>query len=387
MKINMVLPTVDISGGVRVIAIYAQRLAQRGHEVTCVSCTARPASLRRKIGSLARGRGWPANPRPRPSHMDSVDVAHRVISPWRPIRDADVPDGDVVLATWWETAEWVAALSPSKGAKAYLIQHHELLFEGMPRERVAATWRLPLHKITISKWLTEVAHDTYGDPYASHVPNSVDTDQFHAPPRGRQQQPTVGMLYSATKFKGAQVSLEAIGRASKQVPGLRVVAFGAEPVNPELPLPPGAEYHHRPPQNAIKDLYAKCDVWLCGSRSEGFHLPPLEAMACRCPVVSTRVGGSMDVIDEGVNGHLVDVGDVAALADRLTRVLKLPEPAWRQMSDAALSTAKRYTWDDAAQRLESALHVAIRRSRNGMHTASSADLIQAESAGLQVQGS
>ncbi len=362
MKINMLLPSADLSGGVRVISIYADRLKRRGHDVTCISVEPRGQSLRRKVKSFVRGRGWPTIHRAAPSHMDSIDVKHHVVSPWRPIRDCDVPDGDVVLATWWETAEWANELSASKGAKAWLIQHHELLFQGQPVDRVAATWRMPLHKITISKWLTNLAREQYGDPNASHVPNSVDTEQFHATERGRQARPTVGLLYSATPFKGCEVSLEAIRLASKLIPDLQVISFGAEPVKKELPLPDGAEFHFRPQQDRIRDLYARCDVWLCGSRSEGFHLPPLEAMACRTPVVSTEVGGSMDVIENGMNGYVVAVDDAKSLADRLVEVLVAPEANWKAMSQAALSTATRYTWDDATRRLETALRVAIRRS-------------------------
>jgi glycosyltransferase involved in cell wall biosynthesis len=102
-------------------------------------------------------------------------------------------------------------------------------------------------------------------------------------------------------------------------------------------------------------LYASCDVWLCGSYSEGFHLPPLEAMACRCPVVSTSVGGPVDVIEPGRNGYLAPVGDAAALGDRLLDVLRLTNPQWRAMSDAALGTATRYTWGDATDLLENIL--------------------------------
>jgi glycosyltransferase involved in cell wall biosynthesis len=71
----------------------------------------------------------------------------------------------------------------------------------------------------------------------------------------------------------------------------------------------------------------------------------------------------MDIIQEGVNGHLVDVGDAQALADRLLRVLKLPNVDWKKMSDAALATAQRYTWDDATVLFESALERAIDKSR------------------------
>jgi glycosyltransferase involved in cell wall biosynthesis len=141
------------------------------------------------------------------------------------------------------------------------------------------------------------------------------------------------------------------------------VCFGTEHPDVTLPLPRFAEFHYRPPQDKLRDLYAQCDVWTCGSFSEGFHLPPLEAMACRCPVVSTRVGGSTDIIDEGVNGHLVDVNDDCALADRVLRVLRLDDAAWKGMSDAALHTAARYTWDDATDLLVQAFRTTIERTR------------------------
>jgi glycosyltransferase involved in cell wall biosynthesis len=154
--------------------------------------------------------------------------------------------------------------------------------------------------------------------------------------------------------------LKAIELAAKRVPGLRLVAFGAEPVADRLPLPPGTSFYHLPAQDSIRDLYASCDVWLCGSYSEGFGLPPLEAMACRCPVVSTNAGGPADFIRSGQNGYLVPVGDAEALGDRLVDVLSLDEATWRAMSDAALATATQYTWDDAAILLESALCDIIR---------------------------
>jgi glycosyltransferase involved in cell wall biosynthesis len=170
------------------------------------------------------------------------------------------------------------------------------------------------------------------------------------------------MLYSATPFKGCDVSLEAIRLASMHVPGLRLVTFGSARLEPCLPLPAGARYTYCPPQDKIREEYARCDVWLCGSRSEGFHLTPLEAMACRCPVVSTHVGGPMDTVREGINGHLVEIDDAPALADRLQRVLTLPDDQWLAMSDAAYSTATSYTWDDATVLFEAALQRAIEKT-------------------------
>lgn len=362
MKITFVLPFAGLSGGVRVVAIYADRLKKRGHDVFVVSLPPDPIHPLDQVKSVLKGKGWLSNDEA--SHFDGLDVSHRIIERWRPIVQDDVPDADVIIATWWETAEWVAKMSAAKGAKAYFIQHYEL-FEGMPQERVEATWFLPFHKITISKWLVELAAEKFGDRHVSFVPNSVDTEQFYAPPRGKQSIPTVGILYAPIGWKGCEVSLKAFSLAAQKIPNLRLVAFGASAPTADLPLPAGTQYSQRPAQNTIKDIYASCDVWLCGSWSEGFHLPPLEAMACRCPVVSTQVGGPVDIIKEGDNGYLVPVGDSTALANQLVHILNLPETEWRAMSDAAYATATQYTWDDAVELFEAALHTAIDRQHRG----------------------
>ena len=175
--------------------------------------------------------------------------------------------------------------------------------------------------------------------------------------------PTVGMLYGNATLKGTDVALAALKQLRRQISNLHVVAFGAQPVSADLPLPSSCEFHYRPGQDTNCHLYGKCDVWLCGSRSEGFYLPMLEAMACRCPVVSTSVGGAIDIIENGRNGYLVAIGDEGGLADRLARVLTLDDARWRVMSEAALATVSHYTWDDATDLLENALHEIVSDSK------------------------
>jgi glycosyltransferase involved in cell wall biosynthesis len=280
---------------------------------------------------------------------------------YRPIADHDLPDADVSIATWWQTAPWTWRLSPRKGAKAYFLQHHEG-WAGFPDE-VDKTWRLPMHKIVISRWLEQIARDKFGDTDVSYVPNSVDMTLFNAPPRVRQSRPTLGFVYNTIWFKGPGVVLKAIELVQQQLPEVQVIAFGTTPPVDYYPLPPGTKYSILPKQTDIKDLYSQCDVWLCASRSEGFYLPMLEAMACRCPVVSTKVGGPLDTIRQGENGFLVDIEDHDALAARILDVLRLSDENWRKMSDAAYSTASRYTWQDAAVLMEAALERAMDRSR------------------------
>jgi glycosyltransferase involved in cell wall biosynthesis len=271
----------------------------------------------------------------------------------------------------------VQKLSRSKGAKVIFIQNYEVA-PGTSNPALDASWRMPMHKIVISNWLVALARDKFADNSVSHVPNGVDMEQFNAPARPKNAVPTVGFLYSTNELKGGRVVSHALNRIRAAIPILRVVSFGAERPDFRLPLPPLTQFHYRPPQDALRGIYAQCDVWLCGSHVEGFHLPPLEAMACRCPVVSTRVGGSIDVIEEGVNGHLVDVRDYEALVDRVLRVLRLSNSEWKLMSDAAHRTAMRFNWDDATDHFEQALRIAIARSRG--ESASSAVAIRTLSA-------
>lgn len=364
MRITFVLPPLSMAGGIKVIAIYARLLCERGHTVNIVSPPAKALSLREKFRALRRGEGWPRIERHAKSHLDGSGLKHRVLDTWRAIVDSDVPDADVVVATWWETAEWVHALSHDKGAKVHFVQGHET-FPFLPRARVQAAYRLPLHKLTISRWLVELLHAEYGAAVVDRVPNSVDHAHFHASPRGKQARPTVGLLYSRSPFKGVDASVAALARVKRVHPDLRLLCFGAEPTCAAMPLPDYAEFHELPTREQLRTLYASCDIWLCGSRSEGFHLPPVEAMACRTPVVSTRVGGPIDLIDSGINGELVDIDDVAGLANAMLRVLALPDTDWRELSERACRTVADYTWEHAADLFLAALEHARRRAAIG----------------------
>jgi glycosyltransferase involved in cell wall biosynthesis len=363
MRVTFVLPYTGLSGGGRVLSIYAECLHRRGHEVLVVTAPQPKRRLFWKLRSLVRGKGWPKKKwEPEPSFFDGLAVPQHVLESARPVVDDDVPDADVVMATYWKTASGVARLSPRKGAKAILLQGYETS-PGIWEPAIDSAWRLPLQKIVVSKWLRDLARDRFGDTNVPVIPNSVDTEQFHAPVRSKQDKPTVGVLYSALHLRGLDVTLAALEQVKRKVGNLHVVAFGAEHVSARLPLPAWVEFHHRPPQSELRWLYGQCDVWACGSRQEGFHLPILEAMACRCPVVSTRVGGPVDAVVDGVNGFLVDVDDSTTLAERLVEVLTLSDANWRRMSDAALATATRYTWDDATDLLETALSDAIYHAR------------------------
>jgi glycosyltransferase involved in cell wall biosynthesis len=353
-----------MTGGNKVVVIYARKLEQYGHIVKLVSPPPRSTSLRAKVRSLLTGNGWPADVKRHPSQLDGSGLDHTILDRWRPVTDDDVPDADIVIATWWETAEWVAGLGPKKGAKVYFIQHHEI-FSYLPVARCRATYRLPFHKIVVAKWLKNLMHSEYDDAVVDLVPNSVDSDQFFAPVRGKQAVPTVGFLYSSATFKGLDVLMSALASVRQRVPHVHVVAFGSEVPRASLALPKDAEFFYSPPQDQIRDIYARCDVWVTASKSEGFNLPAMEAMACRTPVVSTRAGWPDEAVKSGWNGVLVDIDDVDALARGIEWVLSQTKEAWSMLSANAFDTVAASSWDVSAAMFEKALVTAQNRAARG----------------------
>ena len=287
MKITFVLATLGLTGGMRVLSIYTELLQKRGDKIFIVSTPPRQPTLIQQLRGLLRGRGWQSAPKKELSHFDKVDVESRVLETYRPITDKDIPDADIIRATWWETAEWVAKLSPTKGTKVYFLEHYEA-FDYVPKVRVEATsWR-PIHKIAVALWPADIARNQYADLSVSLVPPTADTKQFYDPlsrapqPRGKQLVPTVGSYYTTTPGKGCDIALKAFSIAAEKIPNLRLVAFGSgNTPHPNL-LPDGLEYKKAPTQDQVKEFYGKCDAWLFSSSSEGFGLPIIEAMASAC---------------------------------------------------------------------------------------------------------
>lgn len=364
MRITFLLPVLSFAGGNRVVAIYADWLSKNGHEVTLISREAPTPKWRKRIKHLLHGKEWLKHtPRPR-SFMDRLNVSHHVVSSDRDLNANDVPEGDVLICTWWETAEWANALPTQCGARVYFIQHHEI-FAYLPRERVKATYLLPYHKITIAQWLVDVMNSQYGDHHVDLVANAVDHGQFYSERRKKNSRPTIGMLYHAAEFKGVDTSLKVIVELKKRYPSLRVIAFGSTKENSKYRLPKFVELHVEPMQEAIRHIYASCDVWLTTSRSEGFNLMAMESMACRTPVVSTRTGWPIEAIRDGENGYLIDIDHVDEAVHAVSKVLDLDDSRWLEMSDAAWNTVSKYNWTDSCRRFENALFRAHDRARKG----------------------
>jgi glycosyltransferase involved in cell wall biosynthesis len=77
-------------------------------------------------------------------------------------------------------------------------------------------------------------------------------------------------------------------------------------------------------QDDVAPYYEAIDVLLLPSVNEGTPVSVIEALAAGRPAVATRVGGVPDVVRDGVDGHLVEVGDASTLGERLAELAHDP---------------------------------------------------------------
>jgi glycosyltransferase involved in cell wall biosynthesis len=177
------------------------------------------------------------------------------------------------------------------------------------------------------------------------VPNAVDTSQFRpGAGGGGSKLVTVGMLNAQ---KGVDVLLRAFAtvRATRDV-RLDVVGDGPdraslERLAAELGVQESVVFHGLQPKDTIAEILAGSDLFVLASRFDNNPCVLVEAQAAGLPIVSTRVGGIPEIVDE--NGMLVERDDADALADAISRTLS---ELGRYDKDAiAASARERYSFD------------------------------------------
>lgn len=113
------------------------------------------------------------------------------------------------------------------------------------------------------------------------------------------------------------------------------------------------------PAEDLPMVYNLAKVFIYPSRYEGFGFPPLEAMACGTPVITTAISAMQDQVGDA--GLLVSPDDVAALSQAIERLLSDPDLR-RVLSERGRQRAGEYTWTRTAQTTLQAYRWALNRS-------------------------
>ena len=334
MKITFLCPHVRIAGGVRAILTYADRLARRGHVVTVVV----PAKdLLRAWWRNLKGVG--------PDWIPGFAPRLRWVADLSP---PNLPDGDAVLATAWQTADPVNAAPARCGRKFYLIQHYESLYHGSP-EQVDRTYTYPLTKIVISTWLREIMRDKFGSD-AELLVTPVDPALFSRVEVEHNGGLTrVLMLHHDYAWKGVADGLEAARRVKARHPEVRLVGFGVKPLRRGGGYD---EYHENLPQARLAWLYSRCPIYLCPSWDEGLGMPSMEAMACGAALVTYDNGGCRDYALDGKTALVARRRDVGDLAAKLELAVADTDLRGRIAREGMAYIRREFDWERAVTRME-----------------------------------
>jgi glycosyltransferase involved in cell wall biosynthesis len=101
------------------------------------------------------------------------------------------------------------------------------------------------------------------------------------------------------------------------------------------------------PKNDLPGLYGTADAFVYASLYEGFGLPPLEAMACGCPVISSNCTSIPEVVGDA--GLLVDPDSVEQISDAMLKVCD-SKSLQNDLKKKGIDRSKKFTWENCAKR-------------------------------------
>jgi sugar transferase (PEP-CTERM/EpsH1 system associated) len=164
----------------------------------------------------------------------------------------------------------------------------------------------------------------------------------------------VGTVGRLAEVKNQQLLIEAVGYLFTKRPilreTLRLVLVGDGPLKPQLvervkQLGLSNVVWFSGDRNDVPALMQLMDIFILPSLAEGISNTLLEAMASGLPVIATSVGGNVELVEEGVNGRLVPVNNVVAMADALAELVD--DPTLRQsMGEKGLALVRTtFNWE------------------------------------------
>ncbi len=161
-------------------------------------------------------------------------------------------------------------------------------------------------------------------PTPSFPPTPTSRSSPSGPLRPLPEPPTALFVGVLERYKNVDGLAAAWRRVADRVPDARLVVVGKGPLRGEVEtlaaeLPGRVELTEVLPPEGVAAALDDATLLVLPSRHEGLGRVVIEAFARGRGVVASRAGGVLDLVDDGVQGLLVDPEDTAGLADALVR--------------------------------------------------------------------
>jgi glycosyltransferase involved in cell wall biosynthesis len=292
----------------------------------------------RVVGAYPAGRSMPRR---------AAAMAYAAAAPWPVRRELELAELDAIH---FPLSVMLPPVSRPPAATTVLDVQHELYPRFFSRaelayRRLVYGWTVRRSRIviTISEHARAGLIDRLGlEPArvrAIHL--GIDHERFRPGPGDEQREDF--LLYPALGWphKNHARLFEAFALLRARRPGLWLVLTGYAGVAPD-----GVEARGRVPADELLSLYRRAGALVFPSLYEGFGQPPLEAMACGCPVACSNAASLPEVVGDAA--RLFDPESVEDIAAAVEEVLDGPDEWIRR----GLERARLYSWDECARRHE-----------------------------------
>ncbi|MFZ3168263.1 MAG: glycosyltransferase family 4 protein [Candidatus Methanoperedens sp.] len=194
------------------------------------------------------------------------------------------------------------------------------------------------------------------------IENGVDTEIFKLN-NGIQSDNSCIFVGSLTKRKGVQYLLKAIQNINIKC---NIVGEGQEKntllkLSYDLGLSDKVKFLGNVPYDDLVRCYQKSSIFVLPSFNETTCISMLEAMACGKPVIVTKVGDIPNIIKDGYNGFLVEIGNANQVEEKLRLLIDNPDLRKEMGRNARLTVMKRYTWDIIAKKVIDVYDTVLKR--------------------------
>lgn len=342
MNILQILPELNVGGVETGTVDLAKYLARSGHKAIVVS--AGGALTDELAGNGVRHYTLAVNKKNPLTMLRSVGRVSRII------REEKI---DVVHARSRVPA-WVGYCASRRTKTVFITTCHGY-YRRHPFSRVMGWGK---RVIVLSNVIARHMIDDFGVPRERIrlISRGVDIGKFSfvRPDTKRGKQFHVGIIGRMTPLKGHIHFIRAMALAARAIPALKIWIVGDAPSSKaaykedveimvrRLGLWQNTEFLGN--QRAIGDILAQLDVLVLSTVThEAFGRVIIEAQASGVPVVATKVGGVIDIIEDGKTGFLVPPADPGAMADAVVRIYRDKEIAVSFAQDAYRKVKEEYT--------------------------------------------
>ena len=323
-NIVMVLPSLNVSGGIMVALKHAVMLHDEGNDVSLIS------------NSFTEDGLW----------YEEEGVRFPVLS-----RDLGIFRGrfDKMIGTMWTTVPFMKYYANTQN-RYYLVQNLETGFYqpgDHRRHEASATYgsNPDLTYCTISKWCLDWLENDFDKTDVRFAPNGIDLELFQ--PVQRDWSGKIRILIegdSRSEYKNVDESFAIVDKLDKSKFEVWYLSYYGEPK---------AFYHydkflHAVPHAEVGKIYQQCHILLKTSVLESFSYPPLEMIATGGHAVVLANGGNATYLVDQENCLLFDKGEDDKAAHLIEQIAS-DEALRARLLEGGLKTARALSWDSIRQ--------------------------------------